>query len=395
MTGCLVEKAGGFRRNTGLYRPEAALRGKRVGMPSVELDLAALDDRYGRLRVKDRRREQQLMASLEEHGQQDAICVVSEGEGRFAVVDGHKRVRALRRLRRDVVRAVVLDTEPAEALVAAYRAGSGQGYNAIEEGWLAYELHRVEKWGLGKTAVAMGRSKSWVSRRLGLVEGLPDAVLEGVRCGKLGAWSAMKHLLPLARANGPGCERLAGNIAEASLSSRQVALVCGHFAKSGEKVRERIAEDPARFLKVLEAQASGPEDPALSSAENRAFKQMDLIGNVALGLTRGLPQVLGYDAGEAVRDKLWPAWERAAKRLNFLEEAVAALKAAEGKRKGVERDQSGTTDGRADPAQARSQQPQDSQGPGPGAQYGPGDHRQRPVAGAGAAGQASPAGALC
>lgn len=81
----------------------------------AEVNLAALDERYGRLRVWDRRRETQLMASIEEHGQQDAIGVVAEGEGRFVVVDGHKRVRALRRLGRDTVKAIVWDMPPAQA----------------------------------------------------------------------------------------------------------------------------------------------------------------------------------------------------------------------------------------------------------------------------------------
>lgn len=363
-------------------------------MQTLELSLDALDLSYGRLRVVDRRREAQLMAALEEQGRQDAISVVAADDGRRLVVDGHKRVRALRRLRRDVVKAVVLEMTPSEALAAAYRADSGPGRSAIEEGRLVYELHRVGKWDLGKTAAAMGRSKSWASRRLGLVEELPDTVLEGVRCGKLGAWSAMKHLLPLARANGPACERLAGKIMEASLSSRQVALVCERWALSGTKVRDRILDNPAQFLKALEAAGSRLE-PELNEAENRALKQLELIGNVALGLTRGLPQVLGYDAGAAARAKLWPAWERAAKRLDFLEEAAAALKAAEGKRKEVERDQSGITDGCADAGQAGSQQPKDSQGPGPGTQYGPGDHRRRSGAGDATAGQAAPVGAPC
>jgi hypothetical protein len=170
--------------------------------------------------------------------------------------------------------------------------------------------------------------------------------------------------------------------------------VCEHFAKSGAKVRDRILENPAQFLKALEASGKGL-DPGLTEAENRAFKQIELIGNVALGLTRGLPQVLGYDAGAVARAALWSAWERAAKRLDFLEEAVAALKAAEGKQKEVERDQSGTTDGSVDAGQTGSQQPQDSEGFGPGTQRGPGDHRQRAGAGDGAAEPASPAGALC
>ena len=364
-------------------------------MKVIEANVAALDARYSHLRVTDRRRETQMMASLEEHGQQDAICVVAEGEGRFVVVDGHKRVRALRRLRRDTVKAVVWEMTPTEALVASYRAGSGPSYNALEEGWLIYELHRGGKWGLGKVAVAMRRSKSWASRRLGLVETLPDGVLERVRCGELGAWSAMKHLLPLARANASACERLAGKIAEASLSSRQVALVCEHYAKSGTQVRERILEDPARFLKALAASGDGPQDLALSEAENRALKQMDLVGNVALGLMRGLPQVLGYDAGESVRGKLWSAWERAAKRWSLLEETVAALKAARKKNTEGENAQSGNEDGCLDASQTGSWQPQDRQGPAGGAQCSEGSDRQRPGGGGAKARTAASVGAIC
>lgn len=364
-------------------------------MAVVELSLDSLDLRYGRLRAADPRRQARLLASIEEHGQRDAISVVAEGELRFVVVDGHKRVGALRRLRRDVVKALMLDMEPAQALAAAYRAGSGQGYNAIEEGWLVYELHRVGRWKLCQAAASMGRSKSWASRRLGLVEELPEAVLEGVRRGELGAWSAMKHLLPLARANAPACERLAAKVMEAGLSSRQVALVCEHFAKSGAEVGERILEDPARFLRVLEASGKGALEPGLSEAENRVFKQLELVGNVALGLARGLPQVLGYDAGETARGRLWSSWERTAKRWSVLEEVAAGLSAAEGKRKEDERDQSGATDGRVDPARAGPQHPQDRQGPEPGAQRGPGDHRERTGAGDGAARTCAPVGSVC
>lgn len=361
----------------------------------MEVNVAALDLRYSGLRVRDRRREAQLMSSLEEHGQQDAISVIAEGEGCWVVVDGHKRVRALRRLRRDVAKAVVLEMPAVEALVAAYRAGNRQSHNAIEDGWLIYELHRNGKWGLGKAAAAMGRTKSWASRRLGLVEGLPDGVLESVRRGELGAWSAMKHLLPLARANAAACERLAGKIVEAGMSSRQVTLVCEHFAKSGEEVRERILEDPARFMKALEASSKGPQDSALSEAENRAHKQLELVGNVALGLTRWLPPVLGYDAGEIARAKLWSAWERAAKRLALLDETVAALKAAREKNREERHAHSGDADCRLDAAQAGSRQPQDRQGLGVGAQRGAGGDRERACGGGSPDRAAAPVGALC
>ena len=359
------------------------------------MNVAALDVRYGGLRVRDRRREAQLMTSLEEHGQQDAISVIAEGDGRWVVVDGHKRVRALRRLRRDVAKAVVLEMPPAEALAAVYRSGSGPSYNAVEEGWLVYELHRVGKWDLGKTAASIGRSKGWVSGRLGLVEILPEAVLEGVRSGKIGAYTATRYLLPFARANGGTCERLTEKIIAANLSSRQVAQVCEHYAKSGAEVRARILEDPARFLKALEAASAGTQDPTLGEAENRALKALELVGNVALGLTRSLPQVLGYDADAACGGKLWPAWERAAKRLALLEETVAALKAARDKNKEAGYAQSGDAHGGVDAEKAGSRKPEDREGFGRRAQRGEGGDRQRAGGGVVAAGAAAPVGALC
>ena len=60
-------------------------------MKVIELNMAALDVRYSGLRVRDRRREAQLMASLEEHGQQDAISVIA---GRRGAVGGGRRAQA-------------------------------------------------------------------------------------------------------------------------------------------------------------------------------------------------------------------------------------------------------------------------------------------------------------
>ena len=389
MNQFLVDKNTAIVRKTDVYR-QVRGEGSKVGiMAIVELNLTALDERYGRLRVTDRRRETQLMASLEEHGQQDAISVVAEGE-EFVVVDGHKRVHALRRLRRDTVKAVVWEMPAAAALAAAYRAASRQGYNAIEDGWLVYELHRVGKWALGKTAAAMGRSKSWASRRLALVEELPEWLAQDIAGGRLGAHAAATYLVPLTRVNGDEGRLLAEKIRDLGLSDRQLKVLCAGYRAAGPPARRKIAEDPARFLKVLEAAGKGAQDPNLSDTENRALKALELIGNVALGLTRGLPQVLGYDAGEAARAKLWSAWERAAKRLALLEETALTLKAARKKNAEEEHAQSGKADGDIDVEAAGSRQPQDRQGPGSRPRHGDGGDCQRALTGA-AAGQAAQA----
>jgi len=360
-------------------------------MRAVDLNLSALDERYGRLRVKDRRGETQLMASITEQGQQDAIVVVAEGEGRFVVVDGHKRVRALRRLRRDTVKAEVWEVPASEALAATYRAASRRGYNAIEDGWLVYELHRVGKWDLGRTAAALGRSKSWASRRLGLVEELPECLAEAVATGRVGAHAAATYLVPLTRVNGQEGRQLAEKVLGLGLSDRQLMALYASYRAAGPAARRKMAEDPARFLKALEAAGRGSQDPALSEAENRALKALELLGNVALGLVRGLPQVLGYDAGVAARGALWPAWERAAKRLALLEETAASLKAAREMKREDEHAQSRGADGDPDAARAGPRQPQDRAGRGGEPQRGAGGDSERQRASVATAGQASPA----
>ena len=91
--------------------------------------------------------------------------------------------------------------------------------------------------------------------------------------------------------------------------------------------REVFGVPVESVLEILDMQPvfRVPEAPAyllgLIDLRGRSVPVLDLRTKL------GLPQVLGYDAGAVARAALWSAWERAAKRLDFLEEAVAALKA--------------------------------------------------------------------
>jgi len=87
--------------------------------------------------------EKRLMASMEEVGQQSPVIVVRGGEsGRYVLIEGRKRVRALKRLKADAVKAAVWEMAAADALVAAYQLQDGTRWNALEEGWLVWELVR-------------------------------------------------------------------------------------------------------------------------------------------------------------------------------------------------------------------------------------------------------------
>ena len=70
---------------------------------------------------------------------------------------------------------------------------------ALEVGWLLAELEQRFGYSLDELARRFDRSVSWVSRRLALVELLPEAIQQQVREGRVGAQAAMKFLVPVAR----------------------------------------------------------------------------------------------------------------------------------------------------------------------------------------------------
>lgn len=306
----------------------------------MEISLQALEFRYEKLRIRRLDQEKRLLISLGEAGQQSPVIVVTscpsgvpfvpelcEGAaretGRYVVIDGHKRIRALKKLKEDTAKTVVWDMSEDQALAAWYRMSRSGSSSAFEEGWLIVELYRVWKWGLGTIAQRLSRSTSWCSKRLALVEEMPEWMAAEVAGGAIGAHAAASYLVPLTRVNAQDGKVLAEKIRGLGLSNRQIRDICQSYRLAGVEVRKKIAADPSLFLKAQAAARLGPQDPALSEPENRALKNLDLIGNVSLGLVRLWPQVMNYDTPEGAREKLSQAWTRNRKRYGLLEEAAA------------------------------------------------------------------------
>ena len=244
----------------------------------MELEFHQLDLRYERLRACRPAAERRLLASLAAVGQQVPILVVSSADaGRFVLVDGYKRVRALRRLHADTARATAWDLSEAEALMVDRLMRSGDGQTALEQGWLLDELVVRFEVTLEELARRFGRSVSWVSRRLALVHELPDQVQNHVRRGDLVAHAAQKYLVPLARANALACLRLVAGIAGRGLSSRQIGTLYAAWRDGTETTRERLLGEPLLFLRAREHLASRTEPDTLRAL----LDEFDTIGAVA------------------------------------------------------------------------------------------------------------------
>lgn len=250
----------------------------------VDLEFHQLDCRYESLRVRQPERERRLLASLADHGQQTPIVVV-RGGAPYVVVDGHKRVRCLKRLHRDTVAGVLWEMSEADALIFRQMAHAETGASALEQGWLLRVLHEGHHLGLADLARRFDRSVSWVSRRLALARELPEPIQERVREGRIAPHAAMKYLVPLARANEEDCLRLVEAVKEAQLSTRQMGQLYQTYLSGNDKTRELVVSEPLLVLRVEQqaqkdlAQPSGVEAlisdlHTLSALARRAYRRL-------------------------------------------------------------------------------------------------------------------------
>jgi len=252
----------------------------------VELEIHQLDVRYERLRVRQPARERRLLASLADAGQQMPIVVVTAGSV-YVVVDGHKRVRCLRRLQRDTVGAVVWEMPEAEALIFRQLLHTDATESALEQGWLLRTLHEDHGLALDGLARRFDRSVSWVSRRLGLVRALPESVQHHVQDGQLVAHAAMKYLVPLARANAADCLRLVEAIAPHRLSTRQIGRLYQVYVTGPDTTRELVLTDPLLVLRVTDDTPRAPVRPDASAPE-ALLTDLHIVGAVARRAARRL-----------------------------------------------------------------------------------------------------------
>jgi len=218
----------------------------------MELEFHQLDRRFEHLRVHDPGRHRRLLASLADTGQQTPIVVVALAgtPDRYLVIDGYKRLAALKQLGRDTVTAVAWPMGEAEALLLDRSQRMSEPESALEQGWLLQEMEQRYGYSTDELARRFDRSRSWVLRRLALVELLPESVQQQVREGKLAAHVAMKYLVPVARVNLDDCLRMAAAFAAHRHNTRQAEQLYQAWREATPLVRQRILAEPDLFLRT-------------------------------------------------------------------------------------------------------------------------------------------------
>ena len=225
--------------------------------PCLDLDLHRLELRFAGARLVEPRAVERIARSIEQGGQivpciavADPPVKAREGGERLVLIDGYRRVAALRRLGRDTARVECWPCDLTEALLGMLARAQGRPFAAIEEALQVREI--TQGLGLSQHEVARrcGRDVSWVSRRLQLLSALPEAALVAVREGRLSSWAATRVVAPLARANAAHADRLLQALSDAPLSTRELRCWFKHYEGASRVTRERLVDQPQLFVRA-------------------------------------------------------------------------------------------------------------------------------------------------
>ncbi len=173
----------------------------------MKIDIHLVDLRYAHTRTKNATVLARMQNSITRYGQIVPALAVPENN-KFILIDGYLRLHALKACGHDCIKLHVVEENEADSLFVLLARNNDRQWEVIEQASLIQELHSRFSYSFGEIAKRLGRDKSWVKRRLDLVESLPEEIKQAVMTGKVSTWSASRVLAPLARANEEDARRL-------------------------------------------------------------------------------------------------------------------------------------------------------------------------------------------
>jgi len=183
-----------------------------------------------------------LVSSIREAGLLEPVVVCAiKGEDEYRILSGHYRIRAVRRLKHKQIlcREVKCD-ERLAAIIYCTSNLLTRGLSAIEESFMISRLvSSEEKFTMTEIGNIWGRSKSWVSRRLGLITQLEPRLRKEIGNGYLSPRIA-QELARLPQGNDQ--ERVLKIIRKEYMNKDDAAKLVSWWATSNEEERKMIEQ---------------------------------------------------------------------------------------------------------------------------------------------------------
>lgn len=254
--------------------------------------------------------------AIREYGLINPVVVHRCAPGHYQVLSGECERMVLSRMRQTTTQAVVMESleEPEATRLALLLTFLRQSTNALSEGLLLKELCQGGRHTQTDVAFMVGRSVSWVNKRLALAERLTASVVELVRAGQLGPHIAQE----IARLPEDIQQAFANKVISEHLPKSVVERLIGTYnnPKTPSEFRKSILENPRATLGLLDKteKLRGPKpketDPhtlALQRLRNSLTLLFRLTGE-AEGLLAGLAEEDGQVLEPMLRQCAQTLW---------------------------------------------------------------------------------------
>jgi len=198
-----------------------------------------------------------------------AACV---RDGQLELIDGFKRYTAAKQIRGLAslsVRVLEMDERTAKAAILSLNRDQ-RPVRELEEAWVVQGLVRDDGMTQVEAAHLLGRHKSWVCRRLALLEKLSAAVKEDLRLGLVGP-SLARELTRLPTGNQ---EALLALVRRATLTAQEVSGVIDLLQGASDEQAAFVLAKPREALALLHGMPTALRDPRLSRAGNWLAKHL-------------------------------------------------------------------------------------------------------------------------
>lgn len=209
-----------------------------------QIEISSLDLRYANYRVRDSRLEKKLLVEISERGIEEPVLGVDSTSG-LTLLDGFKRYRCALKLHLHVMPYVSAGVDEVSGIVSVLKSPARKRLGVMEEARFVKELYVSHGMSLNEISDALSHSRSWVSMRMNLLDGMSEFVSRKIFNGSFPAYSYMYILRRFMRMNeldSDEIEKFVLAVSGRNLSLREIEQLAHGYFRGPTVLRREIAD---------------------------------------------------------------------------------------------------------------------------------------------------------
>jgi ParB/RepB/Spo0J family partition protein len=220
---------------------------------SITIPVNDIGQRYSALRIIQPKADKAMERSMSRYGQLTPVVIGTGADDRYEMVDGFKRLRAGRKLGYSVIEAKVMPgSERVMKAAIIHLNVRARTIADLETALVIQSLHRKNGLSQVEIAALLDRHKSFVCRRLQLVEKLSKDVIEHLKLGLINITIGRQ----LTRLPAGNQAKALGTILKYRFTGSETARLVGLLLQNPRWNNEKILSFPEQILN--ERQQSRP-----------------------------------------------------------------------------------------------------------------------------------------